>query len=140
LQLQGQIEASLRLTRRNGGWVLSGALRNRLPYKLEDVRILTTYGSVNLDAIGARGTQTLRGELLMPAPPFGAYGHGGWESVVALSPDQLARLLLERGRRMRLALLIARASEPVLTPELREAAERSAEVVYLVSVPLEETP
>jgi hypothetical protein len=140
VQLQGQIEASLRLTRRNGEWVLSGALRNRLPYKLEDVRILTTYGSVNLDAIGARGTQTLRGELLMPAPPFGAYGHGGWESVVALSPDQLARLLLERGRRMRLALLIARASEPVLTPELREAAERSAEVVYLVSVPLEETP
>jgi DNA-binding transcriptional regulator YdaS (Cro superfamily) len=62
--------------------------------------------------------------------------------VVALSPDQLAQLMLEeRKDAPPCALLIARASEPVLPPELGEATERAAEVVYIVNLPLEgDTP
>lgn len=137
VQLQGQIEGSLRLTRRNGEWRLSGTVRNRLPYELREVRVLTPYGSVNIGLLGARGAQTLRDELLSPAPPFGAYGHSGWEFVAALSPEQLAQLMLEERKDAPSALLIARASEPVLPPELGEANERSAEVVYIVNLPLE---
>jgi hypothetical protein len=137
VQLQGQIEGSLRLTRRNGEWRLSGTVRNRLPYELREARVLTPYGSVNIGSLGARGTQTLRNEPLIPAPPFSAYGHSGWEPVVALSPDQLAQLMLEERKDAPRALLIARASEPVLPPELGEATERAAEVVYIVNLPLE---
>jgi hypothetical protein len=137
VQLQGQIEGSLRLTRRNGEWRLSGTVRNRLPYELREARVLTQYGSVNIGSLGARGTQTLRNEPLIPAPPFSAYGHSGWETVVALSPDQLAQLMLEERKDAPCALLIARASEPVLPPELGEATERAAEVVYIVNLPLE---
>jgi hypothetical protein len=141
VQLQGQIEGSLRLTRRNGEWRLSGTVRNRLPYELREARVLTPYGSVNIGSLGARGTQTLRNEPLIPAPPFSAYGHSGWEPVVALSPDQLAQLMLEERKDAPCALLIARASEPVLPPELGEATERAAEVVYIVNLPLEgDTP
>jgi len=137
VQLQGQIEGSLRLTRRNGEWRLSGTVRNRLPYELREARVLTPYGSVNIGSLAARGTQTLRNEPLIPAPPFGAYGHRGWEPVVALSPDQLVQLLLKERGDAPCALLIARASEPVLPPELGEATERAAEVVYIVNLPLE---
>jgi hypothetical protein len=141
VQLQGQIEGSLRLTRRNGEWRLSGTVRNRLPYELREARVLTPYGSVSIGSLAARGTQTLRNEPLIPAPPFSAYGHSGWEPVVALSPDQLAQLTLEERKDAPCALLIARASEPVLPPELGEATERAAEVVYLVNLPLEgDTP
>jgi hypothetical protein len=137
VQLQGQIEGSLRLTRRNGEWRLSGTVRNRLPYELREARVLTPYGSVNIGSLEGRGAQTLRNEPLIPAPLFGAYGHSGWEPVVALSPDQLAQLMLEERKDTPSALLIARASEPVLPPELSEATERAAEVVYLVNLPLE---
>jgi len=137
VQLQGQIEGSLRLTRRNGEWRLSGTVRNRLPYELREARVLTPYGSVNLGSLEGRGAQTLRNEPLISLPPFGAYGHSGWEPVVALSPDQLAQLMLEERKDAPCALLIARASEPVLPPELGEATERAAEVVYLVNLPLE---
>jgi hypothetical protein len=137
VQLQGQIEGSLRLTRRNGEWRLSGTVRNRLPYELREARVLTPYGSVNIGSLEGRGAQTLRNEPLIPAPPFSAYGHSGWEPVVALSPDQLAQLMLEERKEAPCALLIARASEPVLPPELGEATERAAEVVYLVNLPLE---
>jgi hypothetical protein len=69
------------------------------------------------------------------------YRHSGWETVVALSPDQLVQLLLKERGDAPCALLIARASEPVLPPELSEATERAAEVVYLVNLPLEgDTP
>jgi hypothetical protein len=137
VQLQGQIEGSLRLTRRNGEWRLSGTVRNRLPYELREARVLTPYGSVNIRSLEGRGTQTLRNKPLIPAPPFSAYGHSGWEPVVALSPDQLAQLMLEERKDAPCALLIARASEPVLPPELGEATKRAAEVVYIVNLPLE---
>jgi hypothetical protein len=45
--------------------------------------------------------------------------------------------MLEERKDAPCALLIARASEPVLPPELGEATERAAEVVYLVNLPLE---
>jgi hypothetical protein len=137
VQLQGQIEGSLRLTRRNGEWRLSGTVRNRLPYELREARVLTPYGSVNIGSLEGRGAQTLRNEPMAPAPPFNAFGGSGWEPVAALSPDQLAQLMLEERKDAPRALLIARASEPVLPPELGEATERAAEVVYIVNLPLE---
>lgn len=137
VQLQGQLEGSLRLQRRNGRWVLSGALRNRLPYELHEARILTPYGVADLGVIEPRGARTLRNESLIPLPPFNYSFTSGWDSVAALSGEQLAQLLFNQRPELRWAILIARASEPVLPPELREATERSAEVVYLVSLPLE---
>ncbi len=142
MQLQGQIEGSLRLTRRNGEWVLSGALRNRLPYELREVQILTPHGAVRIGSLGARETQTLRDEPLFPSSGYGGgrYDFDWGVPVLALSAEQLAQRLLDQRYELPRAFLIARASQPVLTPELREATDRSAEVVYLVSVPLEERP
>jgi hypothetical protein len=143
VQLQGQIEGSLRLTRRNGEWVLSGTLRNRLPYELREVQILTPRGDARIGSLGARETRTLRDKPLFPSSGYGGgrYDFDNWGvPVLALSAEQLAQRLLEQRYELPRAFLIARASQPVLTPELREATERSAEVVYLVSVPLEERP
>ena len=143
VQLQGQVEGSLRLTQRDGKWVLSGTLRNRLPYELRAVQILTPHGVAEIDSLGARDTQTLRNEPLLPSSWLGdgRYDFENWGvSVPALSAEQLARRLLEQRDELPRAFLIARASQPVLTPELREATERSAEVTYLVSIPLEVRP
>ncbi|BCW96682.1 MAG: hypothetical protein WHS44_12105 [Fimbriimonadales bacterium] len=137
VQLQGQVEGSLRLQQRNGQWVLSGALRNRLPYELREAQIMTPHGVADLGAIEPRGARTLRSESLIPLPPFNYSFTSGWDSVAALSGEQLAQLLFTQRPELRRAVLIARASEPVLPPELREATERSAEVVYMVSLPLE---
>jgi hypothetical protein len=95
VQLQGQIEGSLRLTRRNGEWVLSGALRNRLPYELREVQILTPRGAARIGSLGARETQTLRDEPLFPSSGYGGgrYDFDWGVPVLALSAEQLAQRL-----------------------------------------------
>lgn len=137
VQLQGSIEGSLRLTKRGGNWRLSGVVRNRLPYELREVRILTPYGEAKIERLRARGTETIRDETLFPSTTVYFTQQRPWDAVGALSADQLAQLLLNERLELRRAILVARADQPVLPPEISEATERSAEVVYLVSVPLE---
>ncbi|MGQ9656387.1 MAG: hypothetical protein ACUVV1_00615 [Fimbriimonadales bacterium] len=137
VQLQGSIEGSLRLTNRGGKWRLSGVVRNRLPYELREVRILTPYGEAKIDMLPARGTQTIRDEMLFPLMPVNFSQQYSWDAVGALSANQLAQLLLMERRDLRRAILVAHADQPVLPPEISEATERSAEVVFLVNMLLE---
>lgn len=138
VQLQGSVEGRLRVAKRDGDWLLSGVVRNRLPYELREVRFLTPYGEAQIGTLPARGTRTLRQAKLFPIKPVNFSERYSWDAVGALSADQLARLLLSQRQGLRRAILVARADQPVLPPEISEATERKADgVVYLVSVPLE---
>ncbi|MCS7301565.1 MAG: hypothetical protein NZ556_08450 [Fimbriimonadales bacterium] len=139
VQLKGQVEGALRLRRQNGRWRLSGVLRNRLPYDLKEVRVLTPFGEALLEDLPARRSVTLSDEPLQPvnvSPVQDMHGVAFWPTG-ALRPDMLTAFLLQRREFKGGAALVATASEPVLTPELDAAAENAARVTYLISLPLE---
>ncbi|MCS7190182.1 MAG: hypothetical protein NZ843_01120 [Fimbriimonadales bacterium] len=138
VQLRGQVEGLLRVEVRGRQARLSGVLRNRLPYDLKNVRLLTPFGMVALGDLPARQSVTLSDETLTDLPRSLEISNAGWWQPIMLSPDDLASLLLRRREFKGNGLLLAEASEPVLTPEIRDAAEHTAQVTYLVSLPLEE--
>lgn len=138
VQLQGHVEGQLRVEMRGGQARLSGVLRNRLPYDLKNVRLLTPFGMAILDDLPARRSVTLSDETLTNLPSSLGMPNAGWWQPTALSPVNLASLLLTRREFKGTGLLLAEASEPVLTPEVRDAAEHAAQVTYLISLPLEE--
>ncbi|MCX7924598.1 MAG: hypothetical protein N2554_02160 [Fimbriimonadales bacterium] len=138
VQLEGQVEGILRVERRNGGMRLSGVLRSRLPYALTNAQILTPFGKVQIENLSARGSVRLSDKPLEPlTPPLYDFSDWGWYQSVALSPESLASFLLQRREFKGSAILTAQASEPVLPPEVGDAAEQAAQVAYLISFPLE---
>lgn len=138
VQLRGQVEGMLRIERRGGQTRLSGVLHNRLPYELKNVRILTPFGKAEIGNLPARRSETLSGVALHPltTSPSGYYG-GGWWETPAMPPDALASFLLQRREFKGCAVLTAEAPEPVMPPEVSDAAEKAADVIYLISFPLE---
>lgn len=137
VQLRGQVDGVLRIERRGRELHLRGELRNQLPYDLNAVRILTPFGEAAMGNLPARRSKTISGIALRPlrVNPF-ASTHSWWQ-MPALSPDALASFLLQRREFKGCAVLIAQASEPVMPPEVNDAAEKAAEVNYLISFPLE---
>ncbi len=139
VQLKGQVEGVLKVEQRGGQARLSGVLRNRLPYNLENVQILTPFGKVQVGDLPARGSTTLSGEAPQPLIPI-RYGYTdwSWRQTPSMSPEALASFLLQRREYKGCAVLTAQASEPVLPPEVDAAAEQAAQVTYLISFPLED--
>ncbi|GIV06489.1 MAG: hypothetical protein KatS3mg016_2064 [Fimbriimonadales bacterium] len=137
VQLRGHVEGALRIVQRGGQPYLQGVLRNRLPYDLNDVRVLTPLGVATIGTLPARQTKTISGVALQPwrVSPFASTR--SWWQVPALSPDALASFLLQRREFKGCAMVVAYASEPVMPPEVSDAAEEAAEVNYLISFPLE---
>lgn len=138
VQLRGQVEGVLKVEQRGGEARLSGIVRNRMPYNLQNVQILTPFGKVQVGALPARGSITLSREVLEPLTPV-QYGYSdwSWNYALSMSPEALASFLLQRREYKGSAVLTARASEPVLPPEVDDAAEQAAQVTYLISFPLE---
>ncbi|MCS7208904.1 MAG: hypothetical protein NZ874_04955 [Fimbriimonadales bacterium] len=137
VSLQGRVEGVLRLEQQGGQAFLSGTLRNRLPYDLTELRILTPVGEVALGDLKARGTLSIGRKPLRPLQVSAFRQFFGWWETPSLSPDALVSFLLHRREFKGGAILVARAAEPVLTPEIDQAAERAARVTYLISFPLE---
>lgn len=139
VQLRGVVEGTLTLDRRGERAQLSGVLRNRLPYELQNVQILTPFGKVQVDNLPAHGSIKFTGKRLEPLPlaPRALF-HWRWNSSTPMSPDALASLLLEKREFKSSAILRAEATEPVLPPEVDDATEQAAQVVYLISFPLED--
>ncbi|OYT72568.1 MAG: hypothetical protein CFK48_02520 [Armatimonadetes bacterium CP1_7O] len=135
-QLRGQVDGVLRIERRRGKLYLAGELHNQLPYDLNAVRILTPFGEAAIGDLPARRAKTISSIALQPfrTNPF-AFTRLRWEAP-ALSPDALASFLLQRREFKECAVLTAQASEPVMPPEVNDAAEKTAEVNYLISFPL----
>lgn len=138
VQLQGQVEGALRIERRNGQTRVSGKLRNRLPYMLTNVRILTPEGELTVSDLPPRQTVEVNSKRLQPLPaPAALSWSGSSYQTPSLSTEALLAAMLEQREYKGVAFLIARANEPVLTPELTTATDQSAQVTYLISLPLE---
>lgn len=137
VQLGGQVEGALRIERRGGQPHLVGELRNQLPYDLRNVRILTPLGEAVIGDLPTRRSKTIARVALQPLWANQFSSTRSWWGVPAMSPDALATFLLQRREFKGCAVLTAWASEPVMPPEVNDAAEKAAEVNYLISLPLE---
>ncbi|MDM7460041.1 MAG: hypothetical protein P3X24_000085 [bacterium] len=141
VQLQGQVEGTLRIEQRGRQTRLVGTLTNRLPYALSDVRLLTPWGVHPMGSLTPRQTVAIDTTSLAPLdrqPLPDWHAGSGWTYGSPAPSWEAALSALLAGRESGgVAYLIAQASEPVLTPELRDAAQRSAQVTYLISFPLE---
>ncbi|MCX7925943.1 MAG: hypothetical protein N2554_09055 [Fimbriimonadales bacterium] len=139
VRLEGQVEGVLRLDRRNRQTRLTGVLRNRLPYELTNVHILTPFGKVQVENLPARGSVRLSGQSLEPTRMGLPNYSSNWWEMPPMSPDALANFMLQRREFKGNAVLVAQASEPVMPPEVDAASEQAAQVTYLISFPLEGT-
>ncbi|MCS6918744.1 MAG: hypothetical protein NZM28_03150 [Fimbriimonadales bacterium] len=139
VQLQGAVEGVLRVERRNGRTLLSGKLRNRLPYTLTEARLYTPLGEIAISELPARQSVDIRQK---PLQPLRTHSLSEWDGygMPTLSLETLLTSMLKQREYKGMAFLTAQASEPVLTPELSAAAEQSAQVTYLISLPLEGVP
>lgn len=139
VQLQGQVEGALRIEQRARKSQLVGTLTNRLPYSLHNARIITSRGSWYIGSLPPR--QTVRVDRDAPMvelshPDFSAGSRWIYEAPY-MPIDALLYDSLREREPPDVAYLLAQASEPVLMPELRDDAKSAAQVMYLISLPLE---
>lgn len=141
VQLQAPVEGALRIEQRARQTRLVGTLTNRLPYPLVNVRLLTPAGISYIGSLPPRQTVRINAASPRPLSRLESYDpSSGWTygAPIVSVDGYLAQLLIDR-EWVDTAYLMAQASKPVLAPELRDGAKSAAQVIYLISLPLEGT-
>jgi hypothetical protein len=139
VSLQGTIEANLRLRRQGTMLEITGTLRNKLPYDLRNVTLREGGQTLVFEKLPSGREQKVSWKLSL-------YDVLGYEPEPAsemgpLSFEQVVYHLSHPWRaEPSFVLLTALADQPVLAPELERSPEYSAQVSYLVPIPLRGEP
>lgn len=149
VSLPGTVVPKLRAQWRGNSVHITGTIHSTLPYNLRSVQLTLGEDAVLLGDLPAGGTLRVDETLAFtPAPrrpprPRG-YPPGHYvppEEFITPSVQSLARQWSQRwGTQPPSLLLMAKADQPVLAPELSDAFQSNAEITYLITVPLRGTP
>jgi hypothetical protein len=143
VSLSGTVVPNLRARWRGNSVHITGTLHSTLPYDLRSVQLMLGEDAVLLGDLPARGVLRVDATLwFRPAPrrpvrpqvyPPGYYVPP--EEFITPSVQSLAQQWSRRwGTQPPSMLLVAKANEPVMAPELRDTFQSKAEITYLITV------
>ncbi len=151
VSLPGTVVTNLRARRRGNSLHITGTIHSTLPYDLRSVQLIVGGNAIPLGNLPAGGTlrvDKVVSLFLTPRrPPYSRPAHPPGlhyvppEEFLTPSIHSIAQQWSRRwGTTPPSILLMAKADQPVLAPELNDAFRSDAETTYLITVPLRGTP